>query len=77
MRAMAEEGVIPGDALKTIMEKAGFSVDRILEIEEQTKHDVIAFLTNVEEDMWDPTPGSSTWGLTSSDVLRHEPWRSC
>ena len=66
--AMAEEGLIPKDALKTIKDKADFSVDRILEIEEQTKHDVIAFLTCVEEYVG-PDSRFIHLGLTSSDVL--------
>ena len=45
--AMAQNGMIPQKAFKTIKKKAGFSVKRIEEIEADTKHDVIAFLTNV------------------------------
>jgi len=66
--AMAEEGLVPMEALKTIKEKAGFSVEKILEIEETTKHDVIAFLTNVEEYVG-PDSRYIHLGLTSSDVL--------
>ncbi len=66
--AMAEEGLIPEAALKNIRERARFSVDRILEIEEKTKHDVIAFLTNVEEYVG-PDSRYIHLGLTSSDVL--------
>jgi adenylosuccinate lyase len=66
--AMAEEGIIPRDAVDNIKEKAGFSVARILEIEEETKHDVIAFLTNVEEYVG-PDSRYIHLGLTSSDVL--------
>jgi len=66
--AMAEEGLIPEDAAKRIKEKAGFSVERILEIEKETKHDVIAFINNVSEYI-----GSDSrffhMGLTSSDIL--------
>jgi adenylosuccinate lyase len=66
--AMAEEGLIPRDAVDNIKKKASFSVERILEIEEKTKHDVIAFLTNVAEYV-----GTDSrfihMGLTSSDVL--------
>ncbi len=66
--AMAKEGLIPEAAWNTIREKARFSVSRILEIEEETKHDVIAFLTNVAEHV-----GAEArfihLGLTSSDVL--------
>lgn len=61
-------GVIPDEDLKIIKEKAHFETKRILEIEEEVKHDVIAFLTNVAEYV-----GLSSryihYGLTSSDVL--------
>jgi len=66
--AMAEEGQIPEEALQNIKKKAGFSVKRILEIEEQTKHDMIAFLTNVEEHVG-PDSRFIHLGLTSSDIL--------
>ena len=66
--AMAEEGLVPKEALKTIKKKARFDVDRILEIEEKTKHDVIAFLTNVAEYVG-PDSRFIHRGLTSSDVL--------
>jgi adenylosuccinate lyase len=66
--AMAEEGLIPKASLKTIKEKAGFSVERILAIEEETKHDVIAFLTNVAEYVG-PESRFIHLGLTSSDIL--------
>jgi len=65
--AMAEEGLIPREALVNIR-KARFSEERILEIEEVTRHDVIAFLENVAEYV-----GSDSrfihMGLTSSDIL--------
>jgi adenylosuccinate lyase len=61
-------GIVPDEDLKTIKEKADFETGRILEIEAEVKHDVIAFLTNVAEYV-----GSSAryihYGLTSSDVL--------
>jgi adenylosuccinate lyase len=66
--AMAEEGLVPKDALSTIKRRASFSVDRILEIEEVTKHDVIAFLTNVAEYVG-PDSRYIHLGLTSSDIL--------
>jgi len=66
--AMAQEGLVPKKALKNIKEKAGFSVGRILEIEAETKHDVIAFLTNVEEHVG-PDSRYIHLGLTSSDIL--------
>ncbi len=61
-------GRIPDDALATIKGKADFEVDRILEIEEEVKHDVIAFLTNVAEYVG-PDSRFIHMGLTSSDVL--------
>jgi adenylosuccinate lyase len=66
--AMAEEGLIPKKAAKTIKQKARFDVERILEIEEKTKHDVIAFLTNVAEYVG-PDSRFIHMGLTSSDIL--------
>jgi adenylosuccinate lyase len=66
--AMAEEGLIPSQSLENIKKKARFSVERILEIEEETKHDVIAFLTNVAEYVG-PDSRFIHMGLTSSDVL--------
>ena len=66
--AMAEEGLIPRASFENIRNKAGFSVERILEIEEETKHDVIAFLTNVAEYVG-PDSRFIHLGLTSSDIL--------
>ena len=47
--AMAQLGQIPAQAAQEIAHKADFDVDRIDEIERETKHDVIAFLTCVAE----------------------------
>ena len=69
--AMAEIGVIPKAAAKTIWEKgrqARFDVARIDEIEKVTKHDVIAFLTHLAEFIG-PEARFVHLGLTSSDVL--------
>jgi adenylosuccinate lyase len=66
--AMAQEGMIPQKSLDTIKEKAEFSIDRIQEIEEEVKHDIIAFLTNVEEYVG-PDARFIHLGLTSSDIL--------
>lgn len=66
--AMAQEGLVPEEALENIKKKAAFSVGRILEIEEETKHDVIAFLTNVAEHVG-PDSRYIHLGLTSSDIL--------
>ena len=66
--ALAELGVIPKEAAKTIWEKGNFDPDRIDEIERTTKHDVIAFLTNVAEYVGEPARFLHQ-GMTSSDVL--------
>ena len=61
-------GRVPAEALATIKAKASFSVDRILEIEAEVRHDVIAFLTNVNEHVGDAGRHIHV-GMTSSDVL--------
>lgn len=61
-------GDIPAEDVKIIRNKADFEVDRILEIEETTKHDVIAFLTNVAEYVG-PESRHIHYGMTSSDIL--------
>lgn len=68
VEAQAELGLIPKDDVRIIREKANIDVNRILEIEETTKHDVIAFLTNVEEYVGEPSRFIHL-GMTSSDVL--------
>ncbi|MBW1689829.1 MAG: adenylosuccinate lyase [Deltaproteobacteria bacterium] len=65
---MAKEGMIPSQAVETIKQKAAFSAERIDEIEKETKHDVIAFLTNLEENVG-PEARYIHLGLTSSDIL--------
>jgi len=67
-KAQAEEGLIPKEAAVAIAEKAEFSVDRILEIEKETRHDVIAFVTNMAENVGEHGRYIH-YGLTSSDVL--------
>ncbi len=66
--AQAELGKIPPEAVATIKEKADFDPQRILEIEATVKHDVIAFLTNVNEYVGDAGRYIHL-GMTSSDVL--------
>ena len=66
--AQAELGVIPAEAAREIRAKAQFDVKRVLEIEEVTKHDVIAFTTNVAEYVG-PAARYVHLGMTSSDVL--------
>ena len=50
---LSDRGEVPKEAVKVINEKAAFSVERILEIEQTTRHDVIAFLTNLAENIGD------------------------
>ncbi len=66
--ALQTKGIIPQEDLDNILKNANFDANKIDEIEKTTKHDVIAFLTNVAEYVGE----SSRWihfGLTSSDVL--------
>jgi adenylosuccinate lyase len=66
--AQAELGVIPKEAAKAVWEKGGFDVKRIDAIEAEVKHDVIAFLTSLAEDVG-PEARFVHQGMTSSDVL--------
>jgi adenylosuccinate lyase len=66
--AQAELGYIPSDAVEEIKAKANFDPKRILEIEAEVRHDVIAFLTNVNEYVGEAGRYIHL-GLTSSDVL--------
>ncbi len=61
-------GVIDPASMAAIREKAGFDVDRVLAIEEETRHDVIAFLTAVEEKVG-PEARFIHLGCTSSDIV--------
>jgi adenylosuccinate lyase len=66
--AQAELGYIPTDAVTEIKAKANFDIKRVLEIEAEVRHDMIAFLTNVNEYVGDAGRYIHL-GLTSSDVL--------
>jgi adenylosuccinate lyase len=66
--ARAELGEIPAGEVEELAEKASFTVERIHEIERETNHDVIAFVTNVAEHAGD-VARHFHFGLTSSDVL--------
>ncbi|HUP02357.1 MAG TPA: adenylosuccinate lyase [Bryobacteraceae bacterium] len=71
--ALAELGVVPAEAARLLRAHAGFQVDRILDIEKEVKHDVIAFTTAVAETMAAAGHAdASRWfhyGLTSNDVV--------
>jgi len=66
--AQAKLGRIPHSALTKIQKKARFNVRRIAQIEEKTKHDVVAFLTNLEENIGREAKYVH-YGMTSSDIL--------
>ncbi|WP_299620774.1 adenylosuccinate lyase [Pelagibius sp.] len=66
--AQAELGVTPKEAAEAVWERGAFEVARIDEIERETKHDVIAFLTNLAEHVGEEARFVHQ-GMTSSDVL--------
>ena len=66
--AQAELGVIPKEAAAAVWKRGAFEVSRIDEIERETKHDVIAFLTNLAEHVGEEARFVHQ-GMTSSDVL--------
>tara|TARA_B100000902_G_scaffold396021_1_gene455974 strand:- start:1398 stop:2690 length:1293 start_codon:yes stop_codon:yes gene_type:complete len=65
---MSEKNIIPKESFENIKEKANFDVDKILEIEKVTRHDVIAFLTNMAEYIGEDSRYVHM-GMTSSDLL--------
>ena len=64
----AEDGTIPKNAVEEIKAKAAFTLERIREIEKTTDHDVIAFTTNLAENIGEAARFVH-YGLTSSDVV--------
>lgn len=66
--AWAELGVMPREDVELIKQKASFSVERILEIEQETNHDVVAFTRCVAESLG-PESKWVHYGLTSTDVV--------
>ncbi len=70
---LTESGQVPAEAARLLRENADFNVDRILEIEKEVRHDVIAFTTAVAEVMKRKGQGeASRWlhfGMTSNDVV--------
>jgi adenylosuccinate lyase len=68
LEGLVKVGKAPAEALQAYNEKAKFSSERVLEIEKEVKHDVIAFLTNVAEYVG-PLSRYVHRGMTSSDVV--------
>jgi adenylosuccinate lyase len=66
--ALSSAGIVPPSALESLRQRASFTIERIHEIEAETRHDVLAFTTAVAESVGD----DSRWlhyGLTSTDVV--------
>lgn len=68
LKSQSELNIVPKEKAKEIIQKAKFDVKRILEIEENVKHDVIAFTTSVSESIGELSQYFH-YGLTSSDVV--------
>ncbi len=66
--AQTKLGLMTAESLNEVKEKANFNLERIFEIETVTKHDIIAFLTNVAEHVG-PEARLIHYGMTSSDIL--------
>lgn len=66
--AWSKLGVIPAEDVAKLYEKATFDIDRIKEIELQTRHDIVAFTRNVSESLGDERKWVH-YGLTSTDVV--------
>jgi adenylosuccinate lyase len=68
VEAHSKLGFVPSEAVDEIKSKAKFDIQRILEIESVVKHDVVAFLTNVAENVGEASKYIH-YGMTSSDIL--------
>jgi adenylosuccinate lyase len=68
MEAWVDAGVVPPEALAAVTAHARVDVDRILEIERRTHHDVLAFTESIAEQVGEPARWFH-YGLTSSDVV--------
>ena len=67
--AWRELGVVPAEDIDKLWSKASFNIDRIKEIEEQTRHDIVAFTRAVSETLGEERKWVH-YGLTSTDVVR-------
>src|SRR2546430_11891456 len=67
--ALAADGLVPKKDLAQMKSRAAFSLDRCKELERILNHDVIAFTTNVAENIGAPASRWLHFGLTSSDIL--------
>src|ERR1043166_7141894 len=67
--ALAAQGLVPKKDLAEMKARAGFSLERCKELERTLNHDVIAFTTNVAENIGAPASRWLHFGLTSSDII--------
>ena len=67
--ALVQEGIVPRQDFEQMRSKAAFSIDRCKELERTLNHDVIAFTTNVGENIGAPASRWFHFGLTSSDII--------
>ncbi|HCQ83741.1 MAG TPA: adenylosuccinate lyase, partial [Verrucomicrobiales bacterium] len=66
--ALVEQGLVPLRDFRKMKKGAAFSIDRCKELERTLNHDVIAFTTNVAENINDKASRWLHYGLTSSDL---------
>src|SRR5882724_9090886 len=67
--ALARQGLVPKKDFAQMKERAAFKLERCKELERTLNHDVIAFTTNVAENIGEPASKWLHFGLTSSDIL--------
>src|SRR6516165_2531095 len=67
--ALCAEGLVSKEDLAQMKARAAFSIERCKELERTLNHDVIAFTTNVAENIGEPANRWLHFGLTSSDVI--------
>src|SRR6266853_5856223 len=67
--ALCQAGLVPRADLEQMKAKAAFDIDRCRELEKTLNHDVIAFTTNVAENIGAPASRWLHFGLTSSDII--------
>src|SRR6185503_12089864 len=67
--ALVQEGIVPQNDFEQMRAKAAFSIERCKELEKTLNHDVIAFTTNVSENIGAPASRWLHFGLTSSDIV--------
>src|SRR5271154_381503 len=67
--ALVAEGIVPADDFLLMKAKAAFNIERCKELEKTLNHDVVAFTTNVAENIGAPASRWLHFGLTSSDII--------